>query len=282
MTALYPGSAGYYLVAENGGDVLKRPEALPEGFDRIWRILADADESMHSRRRLAARLKVSTHTLQRILIDGDVPDLTAPQSAYVTGSWIRTITRIAAGLGLDAAELVRSAGVGIDAGVRRMIDSEMRRAGSGGPDGIQSAERQFSDLAGFILALLDPPASAGGAVGEARRQLQDSLRKYLVSTGATAPGLAGGSELESGAFCRSCMTSLLSEHNKGPSDRYCRWCSDAEGNLKTAEEVREVLTNWFMNWQSGITRDEAGRRVRHYMLAMPAWSDLEEKLESGA
>lgn len=259
---------------------MKRPGALPESFHRIWKILAAADESMHSRRKLAARLKVSTHTLQRILIDGDVPDLSDPQSAYVTSSWIRTITRIAVGLGMDAADLVHSAGVEIDAGVSRIIDSEVRRAGSSNPDGLQQSERPFGDLAGFILAMLGPPAAPGGAVDEARRQLQDSLRKYLVSTGATAPGLAGGSELEAGAFCRSCMTSLLSEHNKGPSDKYCRWCSDAEGNLKTADDVREVLTNWFMNWQAGITREEAGRRVRHYMLAMPAWSGLEDKLES--
>ncbi len=87
--------------------------------------------------------------------------------------------------------------------------------------------------------------------------------------------MAGGEDLAAGTFCRSCMTSLSSGHSRGASDAYCRWCSDASGNLKPAGEVREVLTNWFMQWQKGISRDEASRRVRHYMLAMPAWSDLE-------
>jgi hypothetical protein len=91
--------------------------------------------------------------------------------------------------------------------------------------------------------------------------------------------MAGGEDLAAGAFCRSCMTSLSSEHSRGASDAYCRWCSDASGNLKPAGEVREVLTNWFMQWQRGISREEASRRVRHYMLAMPAWCGLENDTE---
>lgn len=254
---------------------MAKPHGLPHGFDRVHEVLAAADESTGSRRKLAEALRVSTHTLQRILTDGDVPDLSIPQSSYITGSWARTITRIACGLGLDAFELVRSTGLSIDSRIDGIIRSEA--AGGDAPVSRRTKERPFEDLAGFMLALLGPGSRGGGTVESARRQLEDSLRSYLVTTGATAPGLAGSEELAEGAFCRSCMSSLLNEHNKGPSDRYCRWCSDSQGNLRTADEVREVLTNWFMHWQPGITRDVAEHRVRHYMLAMPAWSDLETR-----
>ncbi|MDM7993131.1 MAG: hypothetical protein QUS11_07430 [Candidatus Fermentibacter sp.] len=253
---------------------MEKPRGLPRGFDRIYNVLSAADESTGSRRRMAESLRVSTHTLQRILTDGDVPDLSLPQSSYITGSWARTITRIACGLGLDAFELVRSTGLPIDARIEGIIRSEAAGDGARVRPREQGGNGHFDDLAGFMLALLGPSNGGSGTVASARRQLEDSLRNYLVSTGATAPGLAGSEELAEGAFCRSCMSSLLDEHNRGPSDRYCRWCSDSEGRLRTADEVRGVLTNWFMHWQPGITREVAEGRVRHYMLSMPAWSEL--------
>jgi hypothetical protein len=128
------------------------------------------------------------------------------------------------------------------------------------------------------MALIDS-GNASGAAGEtARLELLASLRSYLVSTGVTPPGMAGGAELSTGSYCRSCMASLVETHNKGASDEYCRWCSDSEGNLKSPDEVQEILTNWFMRWQKGITREAASRRVYHYMRAMPAWAGLENGL----
>lgn len=254
---------------------MEKPIGLPHGFDRLYEVLAAADKSTGSRRKLAESLRVSTHTLQRILTDGDVPDLSVPHSSYITGSWARTITRIARGLGLDAFELVRSTGLPIDARIDGIIHSEAAGDCARVRPRERDANGRLDDLAGFMLALFGSSSDGNGTVESARRQLEDSLRSYLVSTGATAPGLAGSEELAEGAFCRSCMSSLLNEHNKGPSDKFCRWCADSEGRLRTADEVRKVLTSWFMHWQPGITREVAASRVRHYMLAMPAWSELE-------
>lgn len=255
---------------------MDRPERLPGSFARVWEVLAEADGRARSRRELAGGLRISTHTLQRILRDGDVPDLSQPQSAYVTGSWARTLTRIACGLGLDPVELVRSTGLVIDSRIAAIIDS-----GTSAGSGVRRDRDPAPDLAGFLSALL-APSSEGGRAGPERRLLLESLRSYLTATGAMAPGLADSGELESGRFCRSCMTSLGEESNRGSSDRFCRWCSDRQGNLRPASQVREILTDWFMHWQKGISREEASRRAGHYMLAMPAWAHLDPEAAAGA
>jgi hypothetical protein len=73
--------------------------------------------------------------------------------------------------------------------------------------------------------------------------------------------------------CRSCSASLSEEHNIGASDAYCRWCSDESGHLRPRAEVERILARWIGNWQGGLTDDEALRRTRIFMQAMPAWSE---------
>jgi hypothetical protein len=247
-----------------------RPASLPACFSRIWDELAKADETTRSRRNLASRLRVSTHTLQRILVDGDVPDLSRPQTPYVMGSWIRTLTRIAAGLGKDPWEILESSGIIRDARSESLVRAELAKL----PESGRSAGTdQVPDLVGFIVSLLEAQPGAKGSAGyEAQEQLGRSLRQYLVATGAQAPGMASGGDLSEGTYCRSCMASLSDSHNKGASGRYCRYCSDADGKLRPVGEVHEILTRWFMHWQPGISPDEASRRARHYMQAMPAWA----------
>jgi hypothetical protein len=75
------------------------------------------------------------------------------------------------------------------------------------------------------------------------------------------------------AHCRSCSVSLISDHNRGVSDCYCRYCSDEEGRLKPRGEVRELIAHWFEEWQGDISHEEAVRRAKIFMEAMPAWSN---------
>jgi hypothetical protein len=67
--------------------------------------------------------------------------------------------------------------------------------------------------------------------------------------------------------------SLISDHNRGVSDCYCRYCSDEEGRLKPRGEVRELIAHWFEEWQGDISHEEAVRRAKIFMEAMPAWSN---------
>ena len=59
------------------------PGRLPAGFREIWRALRAADEASASRQVLARDLGISTHTIQRILVDGDVPDLAGTPNTRV-------------------------------------------------------------------------------------------------------------------------------------------------------------------------------------------------------
>jgi hypothetical protein len=71
--------------------------------------------------------------------------------------------------------------------------------------------------------------------------------------------------------CQSCSVSLSLEHNRGTSERYCRFCSDERGRLKPRPEVEHLIADWFEYWQGDISQDEAMRRAKLFMQAMPAW-----------
>jgi hypothetical protein len=73
-------------------------------------------------------------------------------------------------------------------------------------------------------------------------------------------------------FCHSCSTSLHVKHHRGAASRYCRYCADETGRLRPREDVERILTNWIANWQGAIGPEEARRRARSLMAAMPAWS----------
>jgi len=78
---------------------VNRPARLPHGYRSLWAALSEADAATPSRAALAERLGVGTHTIQRILVRGDVPDFSRTVPVRVTHAWVRTITRIAYHLG---------------------------------------------------------------------------------------------------------------------------------------------------------------------------------------
>jgi hypothetical protein len=76
-----------------------------------------------------------------------------------------------------------------------------------------------------------------------------------------------------GQYCHSCGGPLADPNLKGPSDQFCRYCADSQGNLYPEERVQVGITQWLMTWQPGITEREARERAAHYMRAMPAWAE---------
>ncbi|MFQ6089368.1 MAG: zinc ribbon domain-containing protein [Candidatus Methanofastidiosia archaeon] len=75
------------------------------------------------------------------------------------------------------------------------------------------------------------------------------------------------------SFCQSCTMPLDSPDAKGPSDIYCKYCTDEEGNLKPREEIKKGIASWLKSLQEGITDDQALKRAEHFMQAMPAWAE---------
>jgi len=73
-------------------------------------------------------------------------------------------------------------------------------------------------------------------------------------------------------FCFSCGAPLTPDF-KGLSEDYCKHCTDEKGNLKTRDEIKFGLAEWFKMWQPQLTQEKALNRAEHYMLAMPAWAE---------
>ena len=103
------------------------PERLPAGFREIWTALKAADEDSPSRQALAKRLGTSTHTIQRILVDGDVPDLGRTKNTRVLRAWVRIVTRLAHRLGSDARSWIEAAGIQWDEAVASVVEQTTDR-----------------------------------------------------------------------------------------------------------------------------------------------------------
>ena len=73
--------------------------------------------------------------------------------------------------------------------------------------------------------------------------------------------------------CQSCSMPLDSPEARGPAKAYCKYCTDAKGNLKSREEVKRGISMWLKSWQEGITEKQALKRAEHFMQAMPAWAE---------
>ena len=73
-------------------------------------------------------------------------------------------------------------------------------------------------------------------------------------------------------YCHSCSAPLTGEF-KGASDRFCKYCVDESGGLKSREDIQAGIAHWLMTWDSGLSDDKARVRAAHYMKAMPAWAD---------
>ncbi|HXZ94683.1 MAG TPA: VOC family protein [Dehalococcoidia bacterium] len=74
--------------------------------------------------------------------------------------------------------------------------------------------------------------------------------------------------------CMSCgmpMTKLEDFGGGNPENLYCVNCSKPEGNLKSYEEVFEVMVN-FMMMSQRMDRKTAESAAKEHMSKMPAWS----------
>ncbi|MCK5146277.1 hypothetical protein KAR48_05945 [bacterium] len=74
-------------------------------------------------------------------------------------------------------------------------------------------------------------------------------------------------------FCYSCGAPLGVPEFQGKAENYCIHCTDAEGTLKSREEIHQGVTGYLMSWQTDIDQPTASKRAEHYMKAMPAWAD---------
>jgi len=73
--------------------------------------------------------------------------------------------------------------------------------------------------------------------------------------------------------CESCGMPMKTAEEHGGGDinkSYCKYCTGAEGKLKSREEVREGMIQFYVKSQ-GKPREEAEKSVGANMRKMPAW-----------
>ncbi len=102
------------------------PPSLPAAYAEIWRVLKQADEESPSRQALARQLGISTHTLQRILVDGDVPPFPETKNTRIVRSWTRTLTRLALHFGRDPGAWIRMVGIPWDETISGVVAAAQR------------------------------------------------------------------------------------------------------------------------------------------------------------
>jgi hypothetical protein len=229
-------------------------------------LLLEEDAKAGSRKKLAEQLGISTHTIQSILQGEGLPDLAGEEvSRRRKLAWARTIARMALALNRDPRELLGSVGLPTNDDIEGAVRSETEKLSTHLPHRTVCSSPIDLLARGMLLSMEGTEAEGG--------RLELALRDYLGSREIVPPVRAGVDQLADGRFCRSCMSSLQEEHNAGPSEMYCRWCSDGDGALRPREQVLEVMSRWFSMWQSGISITEARRRADLYMRSMPAWAE---------
>lgn len=72
--------------------------------------------------------------------------------------------------------------------------------------------------------------------------------------------------------CHSCGMPLSAPDARGASDKYCAYCTDSEGNLKSWDEAVSGLAQYLDSWQK-VGNEEARKRAIRYLTSMPAWAD---------
>ncbi len=75
--------------------------------------------------------------------------------------------------------------------------------------------------------------------------------------------------------CESCGMPMMKpeDHGAGKEDnKYCKYCTDEEGKLKSREQVKEGMMQLKMNSEKKSI-EQAEREVEEYMKSMPAWKD---------
>lgn len=163
------------------------PEALPRSLHEIWETLREADESAASRQALARDLGVATHTLQRLLVRGDVPAFPHGENR-VTRAWARTLARLAEKFGRDPREWVEKAGIEWRPDVEAAVRSALRGPSAGAAPRAHAmlpARRAQAQDGALRVAIVRGPALAAPLRRRGASFLEVTARRLA---GALRPG----------------------------------------------------------------------------------------------
>ncbi|HHP7235699.1 MAG TPA: hypothetical protein ACFCUC_13795 [Desulfobacterales bacterium] len=70
-------------------------------------------------------------------------------------------------------------------------------------------------------------------------------------------------------FCHSCAAPLQLADSKGPLEKYCKYRTTEDGNIKSRDKVQRGIAEWFKSWQPNVDDNLSMERAEHYMQSMP-------------
>lgn len=79
--------------------------------------------------------------------------------------------------------------------------------------------------------------------------------------------------------CNSCGMPLEKPEDYALGDiqtKYCVYCTDSKGHLKTFDEILEGMTTFLMSSQ-GLAKEAAHRMAQEVLETLPAWKHLNKK-----
>jgi hypothetical protein len=71
-------------------------------------------------------------------------------------------------------------------------------------------------------------------------------------------------------FCQSCGAPLTPSKD----DRFCQYCTDENGQLKSREAVREGVAAWLQMFTPDPDNVDFQSRADSYLNAMPTWAEV--------
>ena len=72
--------------------------------------------------------------------------------------------------------------------------------------------------------------------------------------------------------CESCGMPMVTREDFGghnPNNRYCTHCTDKDGKLKSKEEVRKRIIEFYL--KEGYSKKKAEEMADEHLSKMPAW-----------
>ncbi len=73
-------------------------------------------------------------------------------------------------------------------------------------------------------------------------------------------------------FCRSCGTQISNKLVDDALIKFCEYCTDENGNLRSREEILAGIADWLKLFTADKSTDFK-LRAESYLKAMPAWAD---------
>lgn len=72
--------------------------------------------------------------------------------------------------------------------------------------------------------------------------------------------------------CLACGMPLSPESSHQKTDKYCQYCADEKGELKSREECLAGIAQWLQSMTPEDKDADYMKRADYYLKSMPAWN----------